>query len=219
MRTNPPKASAGTRTPGLPVWGSLLYRYATPYWQEACLEWSPAIRSSERCSSVSDPSTSYDDVELSDETITIQGYRPVGGSYVEAEVSEDGWLVFRGLKAGTYIIREKVAPNGYNRFTGDIEVTIVCKKGEYTVTDTRIVVNAANDPCEWSGSITAGKVTGSTSDSSDVNGVVEVEVINKTGGLFPSTGGIGTTIFYTTGIAMLVGAGALVIIKKRASER
>lgn len=42
-----------------------------------------------------------------------------------------------------------------------------------------------------------------------------VQVINKTGSLLPSTGGIGTTIFYIVGITLMLGAAIVLISKKR----
>ena len=42
-----------------------------------------------------------------------------------------------------------------------------------------------------------------------------VPVENKTGTELPSTGGIGTTIFYALGGLMAVGAGVLLVAKKR----
>lgn len=54
---------------------------------------------------------------------------------------------------------------------------------------------------------------GSTSvDNTTVN---EVKVENKSGTELPSTGGMGTTIFYVVGSILLVGAAVLLIVKKR----
>ena len=41
------------------------------------------------------------------------------------------------------------------------------------------------------------------------------QVPNNTGALLPSTGGIGTTIFYVVGAALVLGAGVLLVTKKR----
>lgn len=43
----------------------------------------------------------------------------------------------------------------------------------------------------------------------------EVLVENKTGALLPSTGGVGTGIFYGTGVALMVGAGLVFLIGKK----
>ena len=42
-----------------------------------------------------------------------------------------------------------------------------------------------------------------------------VAVLNKTGSLLPSTGGIGTTIFYVAGSILLVGAVIFFVVRKR----
>ena len=48
-----------------------------------------------------------------------------------------------------------------------------------------------------------------------ING--EVKVVNQAGVELPSTGGIGTTIFYALGAVMVIGAGVLLVAKKRMS--
>ena len=47
---------------------------------------------------------------------------------------------------------------------------------------------------------------------------VTIEVENKTGGLFPETGGIGTTIFYVVGAILMVAAFVVLVSKKRMSS-
>ena len=49
-------------------------------------------------------------------------------------------------------------------------------------------------------------------------GVDEVKVLNQSGTELPSTGGIGTTIFYVLGSILVLGAGVLLIAKKRMGE-
>ena len=46
-------------------------------------------------------------------------------------------------------------------------------------------------------------------------GVDEVKVLNQSGAELPSTGGIGTTIFYVVGGVLVVGAAVLLVTKKR----
>lgn len=50
-------------------------------------------------------------------------------------------------------------------------------------------------------------------------GVDEVKVLNQSGTELPSTGGTGTTIFYILGSILVIGAGILLITKKRMSAR
>lgn len=53
-----------------------------------------------------------------------------------------------------------------------------------------------------------------------VNGVSEanigdVKVLNNTGSILPSTGGMGTTLFYIFGAILVIGSGVVLITKKR----
>lgn len=45
--------------------------------------------------------------------------------------------------------------------------------------------------------------------------VTEVKVLNNTGSLLPSTGGMGTTLFYIFGAILVIGSGVVLITKKR----
>lgn len=60
------------------------------------------------------------------------------------------------------------------------------------------------------------KVAGSTTDTTKLS--VEAKVANSAGTLLPSTGGMGTTIFYVLGFVLVVGAGVLLVTKKRMSQ-
>ena len=60
------------------------------------------------------------------------------------------------------------------------------------------------------------KVAGSTTDTTKLT--VTEKVANKAGTLLPSTGGMGTTIFYVLGAVLVVGAGVLLVTKKRMSQ-
>lgn len=71
----------------------------------------------------------------------------------------------------------------------------------------------------------AGPVTITISDTGVVNstteapaGVDEVKVLNQSGTELPTTGGIGTTIFYVVGSILVLAAVVLLITKKRMSE-
>ena len=59
-------------------------------------------------------------------------------------------------------------------------------------------------------------VTGSITDTTKLS--VTAEVANNTGTVLPSTGGMGTTIFYVLGFVLVVGAGVLLVTKKRMSQ-
>ena len=89
-----------------------------------------------------------------------------------------GKIIFRGLEAGTYKLTETAAPEGYNKVTEDITVTI-----------------------------SATYNTDGTLESWTVNtdGTTHaVEVVNHAGALLPSTGGMGTVVFTVVGVAIVV---------------
>ena len=59
---------------------------------------------------------------------------------------------------------------------------------------------------------------GAVNVTTDVpQGVNEVKVLNQTGTELPSTGGMGTTILYIVGAVLVVGAGILLIVRRRMS--
>ena len=61
------------------------------------------------------------------------------------------------------------------------------------------------------------KVEGSSMDTTKLS--VTAKVANKTGTTLPSTGGMGTTIFYVLGSALVLGAVVLLVTKKRMSTK
>lgn len=55
-------------------------------------------------------------------------------------------------------------------------------------------------------------------DDTGANLTVSRKIENKTGAVLPSTGGMGTTVFYVLGAVLVVGAGVLLVTKKRMSR-
>lgn len=103
---------------------------------------------------------------------------------------ESGQFSITGLDADTYYLEEIKAPAGYNMLKAPLKIVITAE------------INAETK--EGAATISYGE--GST-------GVVKVE--NKSGAELPSTGGIGTTIFYVLGGLLVVGAGVLLVTRKR----
>lgn len=91
----------------------------------------------------------------------------------------------------TYWLEETKAPEGYNMLSERVAVPI---------TDTNI----------------SAAMTDNTNSAVWEEGDGGIHVINKTGTLLPSTGGIGTTIFYAAGIVLMAGAVFFVVRRKRA---
>ena len=106
--------------------------------------------------------------------------------------NEQGVFSVIGLDHGTYYLVETKAPEGYNLLDKPFEVTISAVHQEDTV------------------------ITASTSFGEDVEGdSIVVTVENKAGIVLPETGGMGTTMIYILGAVMVLGAGVLLVTKRR----
>ena len=120
------------------------------------------------------------------------------GNYVKADSDDTGTVDvltmtnntpvnIQGLAAGTYKLVELSTSTGYNLIDAPVEVTITD-----TSTDEEI-----------------------SHEVSPVNALGQVEVENHSGTVLPSTGGIGTTMFYVVGSVLVIGAAVLLISKRR----
>lgn len=98
----------------------------------------------------------------------------------------DGHIYAYGLDADTYILTETETLPGYNLLADTITVTI-SEEGVVTYKY--------------------------TSDSEEAGSTITVE--NETGSLLPSTGGMGTTLIYIAGAVLVIGAGVLLVVRRR----
>lgn len=152
-----------------------------------------------------DPNTTY--VRVVEDKISYVDM-PIS---IEMTTGADGKISFKDLGAGTYTLTETVTPDGYN--TIDPITFTIAFKGPETVND-------GTEKCEWSIDWEDAKDTGIGSDGNGfATGIFAANIINKSGSLLPSTGGIGTTIFYVVGGILVIGAGILLVAKKRMSNR
>ena len=110
------------------------------------------------------------------------------GTVTEITTDENGKFEIVGLDEGSYKLRETEAPVGYNKIAADLDVIITSEYDE-------------------------GALTATYEINDETPATIEVE--NKTGGLFPETGGIGTTIFYVVGILLMLAAVVVLVSKKR----
>lgn len=125
----------------------------------------------------------------------------------EIYVQDDGTLEFGGLGAGTYTITEVEAPDGYNKLNPD-HFTITLSNDK---TDTHKVT--FSDP-KWSAESSLETIT-VTMNGTDAT--AELSIKNNAGAVLPSTGGIGTKLFYIIGGMLAVGSGVVLVTKKRMS--
>ena len=121
---------------------------------------------------------------------------------------DSGVIVVKGVKTGTYEITEVTAPAGYNKLTAP--VTVTATKTSQTSTHTTVYLDE-------NGNTTETQTEKTTEVKVDINTIAAtaVVVVNKAGTELPSTGGMGTTIFYVLGAVLVVGAGVLLVTKKR----
>lgn len=110
------------------------------------------------------------------------------GTVTEIDLTTVASAEIIGLDKATYTLRETVVPKGYNPAADQVVADTALKRVDQEITDA------------------AATITGD-------DGVVTV--VNNQGAELPSTGGIGTTIFHIAGAALVLGAGILLISKKR----
>ena len=138
---------------------------------------------------------------------------------VKAFVDENGIVRFDGLGAGTYTISESTVPSGYNKIE-DFTVTIKFN-GVNADDDT---TNDTEDKKVWSATSSIAKEDGKDKAVTEVKATndetvdtFQIQVENKKGNVLPSTGGIGTTIFYVVGSLLVLAAGILLVTRRRMS--
>ena len=137
----------------------------------------------------------YDSVTTKYEKVTVVDKTTVPAQInATGYVNENGVLTFEGLGEGDYEITEIIAPDGYNMLKESIKV--------------KISADETLDKCTWTVTVNGEEVS--------VDGLLYAfSVVNTTGTELPSTGGIGTTIFYILGSLLVVGAVVVLITKKR----
>ena len=125
-------------------------------------------------------------------------YKAVGSELKGENMTTFTWS---GLDDGDYKLVETTTPSGYNTIP-DIEFTITATHDVSSDNPTLISLSGGD------------KFTGVIS-----TGVVSANIENQSGAQLPSTGGIGTTIFYVLGSVLVIGAAVLLVTKKRMSTK
>ena len=103
----------------------------------------------------------------------------------------DGKVLVKGLDAGTYYLREKKAPEGYNKLLSDITVVI---NANYDVKTGKLTSYSVD--YTYNGNKTTGTAI------TDKDNSPEVAVENKTGAQLPSTGSKGALMVTLAGIVL-----------------
>ncbi len=130
-----------------------------------------------------------------------------------------GIITIKGVeqsKDGEYSITETKAPAGYNKLTEPFVVK--AKKSGPSVTTTTKTVIYLDSNGNVTETVTTATEEYKTEDDSNVANVPVYEykpIVNNQGTELPSTGGIGTTIFYVIGAILVLGAGILLVTRRR----
>ena len=114
-----------------------------------------------------------------------------GEKGVEIVTNATSKITIKGLKKGTYWLEETEAPQGYNGLTARVEVDLTGGNNVATMNSTTYV------PADNAG----------------------IHIVNNTGATLPSTGGMGTTLFYVLGGGLMVAAVVLLVTKKRMENK
>ena len=116
-----------------------------------------------------------------------------------------GKIVIKGLASGDYTVKETVAPAGYNLLTEG--KTIAATEFSSSTTEMTLYYDDA-------GNLVDTVTTNTETVTFDVASAA-INVINLTGAELPSTGGMGTTLFYAFGSVLVLAAVVLLVTKKR----
>lgn len=114
----------------------------------------------------------------------------------EMKSATDGTFNVKGLDAGTYYLKETSTPTGFNT----CPVTTVVIKANHTVNNVDLNGSTIND------------------EGVGASGL-STTIVNKQGTTLPSTGGMGTTLFYVIGGGLMVAAIVLLVTKKRMENK
>ena len=114
-----------------------------------------------------------------------------GEKGVEIVTNATSKITIKGLKKGTYWLEETEAPQGYNGLTARVEVDLTDGNNVATMNSTTYMPE----------------------------GNAGIHIVNNTGATLPSTGGMGTTLFYVIGGGLMVAAVVLLVTKKRMENK
>jgi fimbrial isopeptide formation D2 family protein/LPXTG-motif cell wall-anchored protein len=134
-------------------------------------------------------------------------------------------LVVKGLEyAKTYKLTETVAPAGYDvpaAPKNETTFAIVAATSGTTSDDgaNQFKLDTLEIEIKSGDGATAGNGGSSKANGDKTTGTVEATITNSNDLTLPQTGGIGTTIFYTVGALLVVGAGVLLVTRRRVAVK
>lgn len=141
--------------------------------------------------------------------------------------ADDAVITIKGVEQGVYSITETEAPEGYNKLAEPFNVEAK-KSGDGVTTKTKTTIyldekgNVVKEETSTTTEYNTDKDTYSnetaTGDAKDRVPVYQFDpIVNQKGTELPSTGGIGTTIFYVMGSILVICAGVVLVTRRRMS--
>ena len=122
------------------------------------------------------------------------------GTYTIDNATDLTEFAWNGIDDGDYKLVEVVTPAGYNTMA-DLLFTVTATHSE--TDDAPVLITLSGD--SFTGDVDTGILTS--------------QIVNNRGTTLPSTGGMGTTLFYVVGGGLMVAAIVLLVTKKRMENK
>ena len=132
------------------------------------------------------------------------------GKYVKVAVTKDTTgtkFTSERIDDGKYLLVETQTPDGYNSIA-PIEFEIVATHAVDAATGLQQITSLELVPADPFSNIIYTPAAGT----------ISADVVNTPGVLLPETGGMGTTIFYIVGALMVIGAGVVLVTRRRVQK-
>ena len=129
----------------------------------------------------------------------------VTDGHYEVANATDTSFAWNRIDDGKYKLEEVVTPAGYNTID-PVEFDVVADHANQTLTS-------------LSGTKTTGTVGEYIFTSDNTEGSLTTKIVNQSGTVLPSTGGMGTTVFYVVGGGLMAVAVVLLVTKKRMENK
>ncbi len=149
----------------------------------------------------------------------VTGWTTNEASGTEILTTNAGKIIVNGLDAGTYTLRETKVPTGYSAIA-DVPFTVTATisavatptagSKEYEVTAIGIASTSADMKVNYQGA--------TATSANATNGKVYANILNTPTSTLPTTGGIGTRMFYIIGGALMVFAAAVLVLKRKMAK-
>lgn len=124
---------------------------------------------------------------------------------------KNGKALIKGIEEGVYYLEETKAPAGYTKLTKPVKIEFIATYDDETNPKKLVSLTAKINDKEPAINALAENIA----DGINANAIIPLTVENAGGPPLPETGGMGTTLIYVIGAILAVGAGVLLVAKKR----